>query len=66
MQTDAEDYDARTIVDGLKLARKVATTAPFSQWLKHEVAPGLHVQSDEDLSEYGRKVSHTVYHPVSP
>ncbi|KAK4702203.1 hypothetical protein P7C70_g4023, partial [Phenoliferia sp. Uapishka_3] len=62
--TDPEDYDAKTIVDGLKLARKVAATAPFSHWLKHEVAPGLAIQSDEDLSEYGRKAAHTVYHPA--
>ncbi|KAM0755690.1 putative oxidoreductase [Meredithblackwellia eburnea MCA 4105] len=62
--TDPEDYDARTIVDGLKLARKVAATAPFAHWLKKEVAPGPQIQSDEELSEYGRKVAHTVYHPA--
>ncbi|KAI5476609.1 putative oxidoreductase [Pseudohyphozyma bogoriensis] len=62
--TDPEDYDARTFVDGFKIARKIAATAPFSQWLKHEVAPGPNVQSDEELSEYGRKAAHTVYHPA--
>lgn len=64
IQTDPEGYDAQTIVDGLKIARKIAATAPFSQWLKSEVAPGPLVVTDEQLSEYGRKVMHTVYHPA--
>jgi len=28
------------------------------------VAPGPDIQSDEALSEYGRRVAHTVYHPA--
>ncbi|KAG0648853.1 Choline oxidase [Hyphodiscus hymeniophilus] len=62
--TDPEGYDAATIVAGLKAAREIATQAPFSNWLKKEVAPGPKVQTDEELSEYGRKVAHTVYHPA--
>ena len=48
----------------LKAARKIAKQEPFKSWIKREVAPGPAVQSDEDLSEYGRRVAHTVYHPV--
>lgn len=62
--TDPEGYDAATIVAGLRAARKVAEQAPFRDWLKREVAPGPSVTSDEALSEYGRKVAHTVYHPA--
>lgn len=62
--TDPEGYDAATIVAGLKAAREVAKQAPFSKWLKREVAPGPKVQTDEELSEYGRRVAHTVYHPA--
>jgi len=62
--TDPEGYDAATIVAGLRAARKVAEQAPFKDWLKREVAPGPSVTSDEALSEYGRKVAHTVYHPA--
>jgi choline dehydrogenase-like flavoprotein len=62
--TDPEGYDAATIVAGLKAAREIAQQAPFKDWIKREVAPGLKVQSDEDLSEYGRRVAHTVYHPA--
>jgi choline dehydrogenase-like flavoprotein len=62
--TDPEGYDAATIVAGLKAARKVAQEEPFKSWIKREVAPGPQIQSDEDLSYYGRKAHHTVYHPA--
>ncbi|KAI4211686.1 MAG: hypothetical protein LQ351_005589 [Letrouitia transgressa] len=62
--TDPEGYDAATIVAGFKVARKVAQEEPFKSWIKREVAPGPGITSDEGLSEYGRKVAHTVYHPA--
>ena len=62
--TDPEGYDAATIVDGLRAAREVAKQEPFKHWIKREVAPGPNVNTEGDLSEYGRKVAHTVYHPA--
>ncbi|CAF9933639.1 MAG: hypothetical protein HETSPECPRED_008724 [Heterodermia speciosa] len=62
--TDPDGYDAGTIVAGLRAARKVATAEPFRSWLKREVAPGPALTTDEELSEYGRRVAHTVYHPA--
>ena len=62
--TDPEGYDAATLVYGMKAARKIAQQAPFKDWLKREVAPGPEVQTDEELSEYARRVAHTVYHPA--
>ena len=62
--TDPDGYDAAALVAGFKAARKVAKQEPFKGWLKREVAPGPSVTSDEALSEYGRKVAHTVYHPA--
>ncbi|MFJ6724323.1 GMC family oxidoreductase [Streptomyces sp. NPDC091281] len=62
--TDDEDYDGRTLVDGIRIAREIAATEPLASWLKREVAPGPAVTGDEELSEYARKVAHTVYHPA--
>jgi len=62
--TDPEGYDAATFVFGIKAARKIAQQAPFRDWIKREVAPGLAIQTDEELSEYARRVAHTVYHPA--
>jgi len=62
--TDPEGYDAASIVACFRAARKIAEQKPFSDWLKREVAPGPKLQTDEELSEYGRRVAHTVYHPA--
>jgi choline dehydrogenase-like flavoprotein len=61
--TDEDGYDEQTIVDGLKIARQVAAEGPFADWIEREIAPGPDVTSDAALSEYGRAVHHTVYHP---
>ncbi|MFC5723926.1 GMC family oxidoreductase [Streptomyces gamaensis] len=62
--TDEDDYDGRTLVDGIRIAREIAKTEPLAGWLKREVCPGPELTSDEELSEYARKVAHTVYHPA--
>lgn len=62
--TDPGGHDEKTIVDGLKIAREVAAASPLADWLAREVAPGPSVQADAALSEYGRSVAHTVYHPA--
>ncbi|WP_338899418.1 GMC oxidoreductase [Streptomyces sp. TG1A-60] len=62
--TDEDDYDGRTLVDGIRIAREIAKTEPLASWLKREVCPGPEVTGDEELSEYARKVAHTVYHPA--
>ncbi|MGW1028066.1 GMC family oxidoreductase [Streptomyces sp. NPDC002577] len=62
--TDEDDYDGRTLVDGIKIAREIAKTEPLANWLKREVCPGPEITGDEELSEYARKVAHTVYHPA--
>ncbi|WP_079191292.1 GMC family oxidoreductase [Streptomyces sp. CB00455] len=62
--TDEDDYDARTLVDGIKLARRIAAAEPLAGWLKREVCPGPEMTDDEALSAYARSVAHTVYHPA--
>ncbi|MGW8380677.1 GMC oxidoreductase [Streptomyces sp. ODS28] len=61
---DEGDYDGQTLVDGVKIARKIAKSEPFAKWLKREVFPGPEVTSDEEISELVRKAAHTVYHPA--
>ncbi|MET8095076.1 GMC oxidoreductase [Streptomyces sp. NPDC005236] len=62
--TDEDDYDGRTLVDGIKIAREIAEAEPLAGWLKREVCPGPAVTGDEELSAYARQVAHTVYHPA--
>ena len=62
--TDEEGYDAQTLVDGIRIARRVAASEPFARWLGREVCPGPEITTDEEISAYARQVSHTVYHPA--
>src|SRR5206468_2907956 len=62
--TDEDDYDGRTLVDGIRIAREIARTQPLASWLKREVCPGPELTGDEELGEYARKVAHTVYPPA--
>lgn len=62
--TDPEGYDETILLEGMKLARKIAEQPALKQWIKRELAPGRAVQSDQDLSEYARRTANTVYHPA--
>ena len=49
---------------GARLLRRLAATAPLSDIITGEIAPGVEVTSDEDLLADFRARADTVYHPV--
>jgi len=62
MFTDADGYDERTLLAGVKMARRIAAQPPMSGWVAREVFPGPEVQADAELSALARATCHTVYH----
>lgn len=62
--TDPEGYDEQILLAGMKLARRIAEQPALRQWIKRELAPGSQVQDEQELSEYARRTSNTVYHPA--
>ncbi len=62
--SDAEGYDESIMLAGMKLARKIAQQPALKRWVKRELAPGIAVQNDQELSEYARRTANTVYHPA--
>ncbi|HZS47928.1 MAG TPA: choline dehydrogenase [Blastocatellia bacterium] len=56
--------DLRILVDGVKLARELANSNPFSEYRGREVCDGLSLSSDIDIADYVRKIAETIYHPV--
>lgn len=60
--TDPEGRDERMLVEGVRLARRVAAAEPLATHLVREVFPGPEVQSDEALSAVLRETHQTVYH----
>lgn len=60
--TDPEGRDERMLVEGVRLARRVAEQEPLARHLVREVFPGPEVQSDDELSAALRATHQTVYH----
>jgi choline dehydrogenase len=61
----ASEIDRRTIVEGLKLCRRILEQPPLKRYVAEEFQPGPEVASDEDLLAYARARGGTVYHPTS-
>jgi len=61
----ATENDRRVMVEGLKIARRIAAAAPLSGYIVNEEFPGPGVQSDAGLLEVVRQYGETVFHPAS-
>ncbi len=59
----ATDLDRRTMVEGLKLSRKIASRAAIAAYIAGEYLPGEAVQTDDELLTYARTYGGTIYHP---
>src|SRR6266852_634323 len=59
------ETDQRTIVDGLKLCRRILASPHMQPFLESEFLPGTAVQSDEELLDFARRRGGTVFHPTS-
>ena len=58
------ETDRRVTVAGMRLARKIAETAPLSDLIESEFIPGPDVQSDEEMVAAARQHANTIFHPV--
>jgi len=61
----ATDNDCRVMVEGLKIARRIAQAAPLAGYVVREEFPGPQVKSDAELLEVVRQSGETVFHPTS-
>jgi choline dehydrogenase len=57
------DRDRRTIVAGVRLARRFAATRALSPYVKSEYRPGAAAQSDDELLEFTKNTGGTIFHP---
>ena len=58
------EADVRTMIEGVRLARRLAHAKPFDPFRGAELHPGPDAQSDDDLVEFLRNELETLYHPV--
>ncbi|MFC3094947.1 choline dehydrogenase [Alteromonas sediminis] len=60
----SDGHDIEVMLDGLKMARKILKSEPFSQYGGTEVMPGDAVQSDDALLAFIKEHAETIYHPI--
>jgi choline dehydrogenase len=60
----ATDADLRTMIAGVRLARRLAHAKAFDGFRGEELHPGAAQQSDAEIAEFLRNELETLYHPV--
>jgi choline dehydrogenase len=61
----ATETDRRTIVDALKLGRRILSTPDMRYFVDSEYIPGDGVRTDDELLDYAKQYGGTVFHPTS-
>jgi choline dehydrogenase len=56
--------DLRTMIAGVRLARRLAHAKSFDQFRGEELHPGAAMTSDAEIAEFLRNELETLYHPV--
>ena len=60
----ATETDRRTVVAGVRIARRIAAEPPLSDVVIDEREPGAAVWADDEILEWVRNRATTIYHPV--
>lgn len=60
----ADEQDRKVLVEAVKKAREVLASPVFDEIRGEEMAPGKHIQTDEQILQYLRETASTVYHPI--
>jgi choline dehydrogenase len=62
----ATDLDQKTMVEGIKTARRIVQQAPLSALVTEEFSPGSKVghEADADILNWARDTATTIYHPT--
>ena len=58
------EHDRRTMIDGMRLLRRILSQPAMQAYIESEYRPGAGVQSDEDWLAYFRETGSTIYHPT--
>lgn len=60
----SDEHDAKVLVEGIKIARKIFASPEYDGVRGVEMLPGKDVRSDDEILAYLRAEALTVYHPV--
>ena len=57
-------HDRSGLLAAMRTARELMATSPLKEITGEEIAPGAHLQTDDELLEWVRNNAETTYHPV--
>jgi choline dehydrogenase len=60
----ATEHDRRVSIDAVRRVREIFASSVFDGYRDAEILPGKNCQSDEQILEFIRRESQSVYHPV--
>ena len=60
----ADELDRRTLVAGMKIARRIVNNKALDRYRAFEMNPGDRYQTDDELLSFARQYGHTAYHVV--
>jgi choline dehydrogenase len=60
----AEDADRHFAVESIRFARKLAQTAPLSDYIEAEVMPGPKIETAGDILHFAESHGATIFHPA--
>src|SRR5262249_34736554 len=60
----ADELDRRTLVAGLKIARRIVGNPALDRYRAFEMSPGDQCQSDDDFLDYARRSGQTAFHVI--
>jgi choline dehydrogenase len=63
--SDPSQYDLATMVEGVKLNRRIAAQSPLRELMTHEITPSAEALSDAAIGDFIRGHCTTLYHPTS-
>ena len=56
--------DARTLIEGMRIARRIIDQPAMDPFRAHEMNPGPAVSSDEEWLDFARRNGQTIYHAI--
>jgi choline dehydrogenase len=60
----ADPLDRRTVIDGIRIGRRIVNKAAMDKYRAYEMNPGDAAQTDEQMLEWARGNGQTTYHVV--
>ncbi|SAL87498.1 choline dehydrogenase [Caballeronia arvi] len=58
------EHDEKTMIAGVRMARRIARSRSLSPYVADEYRPGFDIDSDDEVLDFIREYATTIFHPV--